>query len=284
MTKILSGKEVAEALDERSIKRVKELKAMGVNPTLAILRVSDRPDDISYEKSAAKRCEKIGVGIKNIRLATDVPENIFFKELKKLNEDVDVHGILMFRPLPPHIDEERAMRILAPEKDVDGATDISLSGVFTNTSKGFAPCTPQAVMEIIDHYDIDVSGKKICVLGRSLVVGRPLAMMLTYRDATVVICHTKTVEPQRISKQADIVICATGAIDSIGRDYLSAGQTVIDVGIGYSDRTKKLCGDLKADEANDIVSAMTPVPGGVGSVTTSVLVSHVIDAAERAFA
>ena len=190
----------------------------------------------------------------------------------------------MFRPLPPHIDEDEAMRLLAPEKDVDGATDISLSGVFTNTKRGFAPCTPQAVMEIIKHYDIDVRGKNICVLGRSLVVGRPLAMMLTYADATVTICHTKTVEPEKISQKADIVICATGSIDSIGKEYLSPGQIVLDVGIGYSDRTKKLCGDLKADEANDIVSAMTPVPGGVGSVTTSVLVSHVIDAAERAFA
>lgn len=281
MAKLLKGKEVVDALNIKMANQVEALKEMGVNPTLAILRVGERADDLSYERGAIKRCQQVGVEVQVEALEEDVSEEAFFEKLTELNEDDSVHGILMFRPLPKHIDGEKARNMLKAEKDVDGCTDLSLAGVFTNTNLGFAPCTAEAAMEILKHYEIPLSGKKVAVIGRSLVIGRPVAMMLMHENATVTICHTRTVDIPSITKDADIVVVASGQMESIGKEYLREGQTVIDVGISWNDEKGKLCGDVKFDEAEPIVDAITPVPGGVGGVTTSILVKHVVEAAAK---
>lgn len=282
MEKLLKGAPVAKALNEKMCWKAAVLKEKGVEPTLAILRVGERPDDISYEKGAMKRCEQVGVRVKNVVLPIDADENAFFDILEKLNRDPAVHGILMMRPLPNHINGDRARQMLNPEKDVDGCTDGSLAGVFANAKIGFAPCTAQAAIEILDYYGVACEGKKAVVIGRSLVVGRPVSMMLMHKNATVTICHTKTVDISSITKEADILIVCSGQMESVGMEYLREGQVVIDVGINWNEEKGKLCGDVRYDEAEAVVSAITPVPGGVGAVTTSVLVSHVVEAAERA--
>ncbi len=281
MARLLKGKDVVDALNESMAKEVESLKSKGITPTLAILRVGERPDDLSYEKGAIKRCQQVGVEVKVVNFDEQVSQEEFFNALTKLNEDINIHGILMFRPLPKHIDQEKARKLLAVEKDVDGCTDLSLAGVFTNSGEGFAPCTAEAAMEILKYYGIELSGKKVAVIGRSLVIGRPVAMMLMHENATVTICHTRTVDVPAITKDADIVVVASGQMESVGADYLKAGQTVIDVGIGWNSEKNKLCGDVRFDEVSDIVDAITPVPGGVGGVTTSILVKHVIEAAKR---
>ncbi len=281
MAEVLKGMPVAKAISEELKARSEALQAKGVTPTLAIFRVGERDDDLSYERGAMKRAEQTGVAVKNVVLPADVDSETFFKALDDLNHDKTVHGILMFRPLPKQLDGEKARQMLAPEKDVDGCTDGSLAGVFANAKVGFPPCTAQAAMEILKFYGIDPKGKKAAVIGRSLVIGRPVAMMLMHANATVTICHTRTVDVPSITKEADIVIAASGQMESVGAEYVSAGQTVIDVGIGWNEAKGKLCGDVKFEEAEPVVAAITPVPGGVGSVTTAVLCKHVIEAAER---
>ena len=281
MEKILKGAPVAQAIIDRTLCVANALREKGIIPTLAILRVGERADDISYEKGAMKRCAQAGVDVKNVVLPSDVGENEFFETLNSLNKDDSVHGILMFRPLPKHIDGEKARQMLAIQKDVDGCTDGSLAGVFSNSKTGFTPCTAQAAMEILKYYGCECSGKRAVVLGRSLVVGRPVAMLLMHENATPTICHTRTKNPAELSKQADIVIACTGQMESLGADYFRAGQIVIDVGINWNEEKNKLCGDVRFDEVSDIVEAITPVPGGVGGVTTAVLVSHVVEAAKR---
>ena len=281
MAEILKGAPVTAALNEKMTAEVALLKEKGVVPTLAILRVGERPDDLSYETGAMKRCAAVGVEVKNVVLPTDVCQADFDAALTALNEDDQVHGILMFRPLPKQLDSEKARQMLNPAKDVDGCTDGSLAGVFTNTKVGFAPCTAQAAMEILDFYGIGCTGKKAAVIGRSLVVGRPASMMLMHKNATVTTCHTKTVNMPEITRQADILIVCAGQMESIGAEYVREGQVVVDVGIGWNEEKGKLCGDVKFEEAEPVVGAITPVPGGVGTVTTSVLVSHVVEAAQR---
>ena len=279
---LLKGAPVAAAINENTAARAAALKEKGVTPTLAIFRVGERADDLSYERGAMKRCEGVGVAVKNVVLPADVDSDTFFKTLDELNNDPAVHGILMFRPLPKHLDNEKARQMLNPAKDIDGCTDGSLAGVFTNTKLGFPPCTAQAAMEILDFYGVDCKGKRAAVIGRSLVVGRPAAMMLMHKNATVTICHTRTVDMPSVTREADILIVCAGQMETIGQEYLREGQIVVDVGINWNEEKGKLCGDVKFDEAEHFVGAVTPVPGGVGSVTTSVLVNHVVEAAERA--
>ena len=281
MAQILKGADVVAALNEKMKAEIAALAEKNVFPTLAILRVGERPDDISYEKGAMKRCETVGVAVKNIILPADVDQNSLMAEVEKLNTDDKVHGVLIFRPLPKHLDQEAVCAALAPEKDIDGITEGSLAGVFTDSGKGFAPCTAQACMEILDHYEVDCKGKKAVVIGRSLVVGKPAAMMLMKKNATVTVCHTRTVDMPAVTREADIVIVAAGKMETVTADYFSPGQIVVDVGINWNDEKGKLCGDVKFDDAEPIVGAITPVPGGVGTVTTSVLVSHVVEAAKR---
>jgi methylenetetrahydrofolate dehydrogenase (NADP+)/methenyltetrahydrofolate cyclohydrolase len=281
MAELLKGADVVAALNEKMQSEIALLKEKGVAPTLAILRVGERDDDISYEKGATKRCETVGVSVKSIVLPADVNQDVLMKNVEALNNDKDVHGVLIFRPLPKHLDEDAVCRALKPEKDVDGITEGSLAGVFMGTGKGFAPCTAQACIEILDYYNIDCKGKRAVVIGRSLVVGKPAAIMLMGKHATVTVCHTRTVDMPSIAENAEILIVAAGQMESITKEYFSPGQVVIDVGINWNDEKGKLCGDVKFEDAEPIVASITPVPGGVGTVTTSVLVSHVVEAAKK---
>lgn len=283
MAKQLLGKEVTAALNERIKADVAALNAKGVKPTLGIIRVGERPDDLSYERGATKRCETLGVEYKKYLLPADVSQEELLKVVDEVNNDDNIHGVLMFRPLPKHIDQTLVENALAAEKDVDCQTDASLGGVFTGKKVGFPPCTPQACMEILDHYGIDCTGKKAVVIGRSLVVGKPAAMMLIKKNATVTVCHTRTIDMPSVAREAEILIVAAGRAGVVGAEYVSSGQTVIDVGINVNEEGK-LCGDVDYAAVEPIVDAITPVPGGVGSVTTSVLVGHVVEAAMRKFA
>lgn len=280
MAELLKGAAVVAALNEKMIAEINDLKAKSITPTLAILRVGERDDDISYEKGAMKRCDTVGVAVKNVILPADVTQDVLLKNVDALNKDKSVHGVLIFRPLPKHLDEEAVRQALLPAKDIDGITDGSLAGVFTGNGNGFPPCTAQACMEILDFYKVNCAGKRAVVIGRSLVVGKPAAIMLMGKNATVTVCHTKTVDMPSVARNAEILIVAAGKANAVTKEYLAPGQIVVDVGINMT-ADGKLCGDVKFDEAEPIVSAITPVPGGVGTVTTSVLVSHVVEAAKK---
>ncbi|MBP5305800.1 MAG: bifunctional 5,10-methylenetetrahydrofolate dehydrogenase/5,10-methenyltetrahydrofolate cyclohydrolase, partial [Lachnospiraceae bacterium] len=204
-----------------------------------------------------------------------------FAKIEELNKDKNVHGILLFRPLPKHINADAARKRIAPGKDVDGCTDASLAGVFTGTDLGFAPCTAESAVAILKHYNIPISGSRAVVIGRSLVIGRPVAMLLMHENATVTVCHTRTKDVPALAKEADILIAASGVMESIGNEYTNKDQVIIDVGISFNEEKGKLCGDVKYDEVFESVKAITPVPGGVGSVTTAILFKHVIEAAEK---
>lgn len=276
----LLGKEVNQALLEDLKSRSEELQRADIEPCLAVVRVGEREEDLSYERGALKKCEKAGVICTKRVFPADVTEDELLKTIRSLNEDQSVHGILLFRPLPKHLNERKIINEIAPAKDVDGVTDISMAGVYSGSDRGFPPCTAQAVMEILHHYGIPVEGKKAVIIGRSLVIGRPVAMMLMKKNATVTICHTRTKDPAAEARQADILVAAAGRAGLVGSSYTNPDQTVIDVGIHVNDEGK-MCGDVAFDEVEPAVRAITPVPGGVGSVTTTVLAEHVIRAAER---
>ena len=280
MTKILKGSEVVEDLNERISAQVEKLKSQNVQPALVIVRVGERGDDISYERGATKRAEKLGVEVQSIVLPESIETAELQEVISKLNQNDEVHGVLMFRPLPKHIDEDLIRNTLAPQKDIDGITDLSLAGVFSDTDTGFAPCTAQACMEILKHFNYDLKGKRAVVVGRSLVIGKPVAMLLLAEHATVTIAHSRTNDLPGTVKEADIVIACVGRAQMVDARYLSPGQVVIDVGINVMD-DGALVGDVNAEEAEGIVEAITPVPGGVGTVTTSVLIQNVVQAASQ---
>ena len=281
MAKVLRGKEVADSLTAKMQQEVEALKQQGITPTICIFRVGERPDDLAYERGATKRAQTVGVEVKNVVLPADVSQEAFDKALMQVNGDDSIHGILLFRPLPKHLDNEKARQMLDPAKDIDGCTDLSLAGVFTNTKTGFPPCTAQAAMEILHHFDIPVSGRKAAVIGRSLVIGRPVAMMLMHENATVVNCHTRTKDVPAITRRADILIAASGQLHSVTREFTNPDQVVIDVGINWDEEKGGISGDVAFEDVEPHVQAITPVPGGVGSVTSCVLIGHVIEAAKR---
>ena len=282
MAQLLKGADVSAAIVERTKEQVAHLAQQGITPCLAILRVGAKDSDESYVRGAKKRCAETGVKVAEVNLAEDVSQEEFDKALSALNKNNDVHGILMLRPLPKQLDEARACAMLNPAKDVDGCTEGSLAGVFTGSKTGFAPCTAQAVIEILNHYGIDCKGKKAVVIGRSLVIGKPVAMMLLEKNATVEICHSRTSDVASEAREADIIVAATGVMENVDAAYVRAGQTVIDVGISWNNEKGKLCGDVLFEEVEPVVDAITPVPGGVGAVTNAVLISHVVEAALRA--
>ncbi len=290
MAKQLLGKEVTAALNEKIMGQVAELKEKGITPKLGIIRVGENSSDISYEKGAMKRCETLGVEVERILLPEDISKEELLKVIDKVNKDASIHGVLMFRPLPKHLkaDQGEIENALDPAKDVDCMTDGSMAGVFTGKPLGFPPCTPQACMEILDYYGIDCKGKNAVVIGRSLVVGKPAAMMLMGKNATVTVCHTRTVNTAEIAREADILISSAGVLNSLTKDFVRPGQIVIDVSINWDAEKPNskggkgaIAGDAVYSEVEPIVEAITPVPGGVGAVTTSVLVGHVVEAAMR---
>lgn len=279
MTKLLKGTPLIDMMCEELIEKVQVLATHSIKPCLAIVRVGEKPNDISYEKTIIKRCDKIGITAKQVILPEDIPADEFYGNIEALNFDKSINAILLFRPLPEHIDGEKARNLIAAEKDVDGCTDLSLAGVFTGKDIGYPPCTAEAAIRILDFYDIDCSGKKVVVLGRSLVIGRPVAMMLLSKNASVTICHSRSENIAEIASSADILIACTGQAESIGAGFTNAEQCIIDVGVSYNAKKQKLCGDVDFDEVADKVAAITPVPGGVGGVTSTVLVKNVIEAA-----
>ena len=291
MAKLLLGKEVTDALNEKLMERTAALKERGIIPTLAIVRCGANPSDLSYEKGATKRADLVGVAVKKSELPEDVTKEALMATIDEINGDDSVHGVLMFRPLPKHLkaDQDEICNRLDPKKDVDCMTDLSNAGVFEGRKDlGYAPCTPEACMEILDYYGIDCKGKSAVVIGRSLVVGKPAAMMLMGKNATVTVCHTKTVNTAEVARSADILVSAAGVLGSLTKEYVRPGQVVIDVSINWDPNKVNskggkgaIAGDAVFEEVEPIVEAITPVPGGVGSVTTSVLMKHVVEAAER---
>jgi len=283
MATLLKGKEVVDKLNEELLSRSDSLKEKGVTPTLGIVRLGERPDDMAYERGALKRAEKTGVSVKQFVFDADMTQEELIRQIDKINDDSEVHGVLMFRPLPSQIDDEAVRNELAPEKDVDGITDGSMAGVYSGSGQGYPPCTAEACIQILDHYGIDLKGKNVAVIGRSQVIGKPVTMMLIRKNATVTVCHTKTEDMAGICRNKDIIIAAAGHIGTVTEDFLSPGQVVIDVAINFDDEGK-MCGDVDFDAAEPIIDAVTPVPGGVGTVTTSMLMKHVIEAAEKTLA
>ncbi|MEG0874390.1 MAG: bifunctional 5,10-methylenetetrahydrofolate dehydrogenase/5,10-methenyltetrahydrofolate cyclohydrolase [Clostridiales bacterium] len=282
MTKILLGKDVAAAMREDLEARVGALGKKGVIPTLAIVRVGEKSSDVSYEKGAMKKCVALGIAVKDYVFRDDISEELLIGTLEDLNKDPNVHGVLLFRPLPPHMNYDLVCNTLAPEKDVDAMTTHNSGMVYDGTGAGFPPCTAQAVMEILSYYEIPVKSAKITLVGWGAVVGKPLSVLLLNEFATLSVCHVFTKDMVAPCKDADIIIAAAGKANLVNEKHISPGQIIIDVGINADPKNPgKIVGDVDFNYAEGVVDAITPVPGGVGSVTTSVLAKHVIEAAER---
>lgn len=274
---IIKGKPVADKISEELIKEVDLLVKKGINPKLTIVRVGARSDDLSYERGALKRCQNIGITTEVLELAEDITQEEYIDVLKKVNDDKNVNGILCFRPLPKHLNEEVIKYVIAPEKDVDCFSPINSAKVMEGDKSGFPPCTPTAVVEILKHYNVDLKGSKVTVLGRSMVVGKPVSMLLLSEHATVTICHSKTKNLSSVAAEADVLIAAIGRAKMVDESFVKDGAVVIDVGINV-DEEGNLCGDVDTNAVLDKVSMITPVPAGVGSVTTSILAKHVVKA------
>ena len=280
MATILKGIEVANGMKESLTARVTALREKGKDPCLGIIRIGERPDDLSYERGAIKRCEGIGLSCKVFSFPESISNDDFTAELKKINSDSGIHGILVFRPMPKHIDEENVKALINPEKDMDCMSPVNIAKVFAGDATGYAPCTPSAVMETLRHFDIPLKGKRVTIVGRSMVVGKPLAMLLLKEHATVTICHTRTIDLEGECGKAEILIAAAGVPKMINAGFVSKGASVIDVGINV-DADGNLCGDVDFDSVEPLAGSITPVPGGVGAVTTSVLAKHTIEACEK---
>lgn len=276
---LMKGAEVNAAMKERMINRVDALKKKGVQPVINIVRIGNRSDDLAYERGARKRMESVGVEMKITELPEDISQADFVKAFRKVNEDKTVHGIMLFRPLPKHLDESEISSIINPIKDVDCMSPVNIAKVFMGDEGVFAPCTAKAVMEMLVHYEVDLSGKNVAIVGRSMVIGKPLAMLMLKKNATVTVCHTRTVDLAEKCRRADVIVAAAGRAGMITGDMISRGTVVVDVGININEEGK-LCGDVEFESVEPQASYISPVPGGVGGVTSSVLASHVIKAAE----
>lgn len=281
MAELLYGAPVADALSAKLKKKTDELKALGTVPTLAIIRLGENAGDLAYERGAMARCEATGVEVKNVVLREDCTQEELVSVIEDINSDDSIHGCLLLRPLPPHIDERAVCEKLRHEKDVDCITISSLGAVFTESGKGYPPCTAEACIEILNHYGIELEGKLCVVIGRSLVAGKPVSMMLQAENATVVMCHSKTENLREICKRADVIVLAIGRAGFIDESYLSEGQVIVDIGINRTE-DGKICGDADFERVEPHLKAITPVPGGVGRVTSTVLVKHLVKAAKKA--
>ncbi len=280
MSVVLSAKPVVQNLKGQLQEEISLLNASGVNPTLGIIRVGERADDVYYENSIIKNCQSIGIETKTYTLDAEIQMQDFIDVLQGVNADESVHGILIFRPLPKQLDENVIKYIIDPLKDIDCMNPANLAKVFEGDIGGLVPCTPSAVMETLKHYEINLEGSNVVIMGRSLVVGKPLSMMLLQSNATVTICHSKTRNIQEISKQADIIIAAMGKAKLVNENYTTENSVIIDVGINDAG-DGKICGDVNYEKVVDKVQSITPVPGGIGSVTTAVLLKHVVVACKN---
>jgi methylenetetrahydrofolate dehydrogenase (NADP+)/methenyltetrahydrofolate cyclohydrolase len=280
MSIIMKGSEVASAMKEELLREVEKLAQKGIVPELAIVRVGARPDDLAYERGAIKKMGGMGIHCKVIELPESISQADFEKEFSAVNSNPDIHGILLFRPLPKQLNEDAVRSMINPKKDIDCMSPVNIAKVFSGDESGFAPCTAEAVMEVLAHYAIDVRGKRITVVGRSMVVGKPLSMLLLKKNATVTICHTKTINLEETCRNAEILVAAAGKAAMITADFVSENAVVVDVGINV-DSDGKLCGDVDFDTVAPRTASITPVPGGVGAVTSSVLAKHVVRAASQ---
>jgi len=279
MSEILYGKEIANAMKEELAGAAEALSKREITPTLAIVRIGARGDDIAYERSALKYCDATGIRVAKFELDEDTSEFTLLKEIDRINRDDSIHGCLMFRPLPKGINEDRVCNTLMPRKDVDGITDNSLAYVFSGKGQGYAPCTAQACMKLLDYYGYDLAGQHTVVVGRSLVIGKPVAMMAMAANATVTICHSKTKNLAEQCRSADVLIVAMGRAGLVDKEFINPDGIVLDVGINV-DEEGNLCGDVRREDA-ELAKAYSPVPGGIGAVTISMLASNVIDAAKK---
>jgi len=276
--KLLTGKEVAQKMDLDIQKEVQELKAKGVNPALRIMIVGVAEDSVFYANSAKKMAEKNGIVCEIEQLSGTMSQDEFVNILKQRNADKTIHGIIVMRPFPKQIREDVVKYILSPEKDVDCFNPVNAGKIMAGDLTGFPPATPQAVMEILRFYQIPMSGKEAVVVGRSMVVGKPMSMLLLGENATVTVCHSKTQDLPGVCRRADILVAAIGKAKMITKDYIKPGAAVMDVGI--NPEGDKFVGDVDTEPAKDVAGAITPVPGGVGTVTTRVLLKHVVKAAK----
>ncbi|MCC9294768.1 bifunctional 5,10-methylene-tetrahydrofolate dehydrogenase/5,10-methylene-tetrahydrofolate cyclohydrolase [Clostridium sp. WLY-B-L2] len=277
MGQIIKGKPVADAISETLTKEVENLKVKGITPKLVIVRVGANGSDLAYERGALKRCSKIGIDAAVRELPEDIAQDKFIEELKKVNEDKSVNGIMVFRPFPKQLDENVIKYVIAPEKDMDCFSPVNVAKVMEKDKTGFAPCTPSAVIEILRHYKVPMQGKRAVIIGRSMIVGKPMAMLLLNENSTVTICHSKTVDMPEVCSEADILVVGIGRAKMIDSKYVKDGAVVIDVGINV-DKNGKICGDVNTADCEPKASMITPVPAGVGSVTSSILAQHVIKA------
>lgn len=275
MTRILRGKDVALQID---VETKKEISKLDIEPTLAIFKIGNKDSDSAYERGIDNKALKLGIKVIKYVYDEKIDKDVFYNEIKKANKDKNIHGILVFRPLPKDFDEEYVKNLIDIHKDIDASNDLSLANTFINKNDGFVPCTAKAVESLLDFYNIEISGKRVVVLGRSLVIGKPVAMLMLNKNATVTICHSKSENIKEICKGADILICAIGKMEMIDKSYVRSGQTIIDVGIHYNEEKGKLCGDCLFEDIENIVDNITPVPGGVGSITSSILLSNVVKA------
>ena len=273
--RILKGKPVADSMQAALSEKAHELRKKGIIPKLCIIRVGERSDDIAYETGAVKKMTATGIEADRVILNASCTQEELEEVMKEKNSDEEVHGILMLRPLPAHLDEKKITQMISPEKDVDCMNPATLAGIFEPSDGLKTPCTPQAVIEMLRYYDIEMTGKKVAVLGRSSVIGKPVALLLLNENATVTICHSKTADLRETVREADIVISAMGRAKMIDGSYIREGATLIDVGIN-TDEDGKLCGDADFESAEKVAGAISPVPGGVGSVTTTILAKNLL--------
>ncbi len=279
MSILLKGKPVADSIKEDLKERISNLQKKNIFPTIAVLRVGENPSDVSYEKAIVKVAEKLDIKVKNVILDENIDNSKLESEIIALNNDNSVHGVLMFRPLPKHLDQEKMTNLLSSKKDIDAMNPINLEKIFEGDKTGLEPATPRAAVEMIKGHGYDLTGKHVVVINRSMVVGKPLAMMLLEENASVTICHSKTKDLKSFTKNADFVVTALGRPATIDKSYFNPDSIVIDVGVGET-ADGKLSGDVNFDDVSDYVAAITPVPGGVGSITTTILLSQVVKAAE----
>ena len=272
----LRGKKVSDRIKEYVSK---ELETLSFVPKLAIVRVGENPDDMSYERGATKKLKSFGLDVASYVFPQDISDEDFKKAFKDINEDDEVTGILLLRPLPRTINEKDIENMIDPKKDLDGISPINIAKVFAGDTTGFSPCTAEAVIEVLKAYDIELTGKRVTVVGRSMVVGKPVSMLLLKENATVTMTHTRTVDLKKTCSDAEIVIAAAGRAKMLNSDYCGQDAVMIDVGINV-DENGKLCGDVDYATLDGKASAATPVPGGVGTVTTAVLAKHLIQAAK----
>lgn len=277
MTEVLDGKVVSKAIITQMKQSVKELKKIDCFPTLAVVRIGSDPGSISYENAAIKTMNRVGIEPQSFVFEEGSASNEVLAKIDELNLDPSIHGILVMQPLPRGLSRNELAKRMDPEKDIDGLTPENLGRLVENDLNVLLPSTPKAVMELLRYYEIDLVGKDICVVGSSPVVGKPLSILLLNAKATVSNCHIDTKDIKKYTKQADILISATGVVGLITADHVKKDALVIDVGFGYKDG--KPCGDVKYEEVFPVASAITPVPGGVGSITTAVLAEQVVKSA-----